>query len=135
MLEAGKYASVYTRSVSMQIEHWARIGKIAEENPDLPYAFIRKSYKKLYSNQLSEMNNAINEIMANPEIGDKKQGDLSWLRAHKFKMLGQLAYAYVKTPDYKGNHFLIKKDEDNIDYLKIETSLSINPAEIDGVLA
>ena len=40
MLEAVKYASVYTRSVSMQIEHWARIGKIAEENPDLPYAFI-----------------------------------------------------------------------------------------------
>ena len=40
MLEADKYASVHTRSVSMQIEHWARIGKIAEENPDLPYAFI-----------------------------------------------------------------------------------------------
>jgi len=40
MLEANKYASVYTRSVSMQIEHWARIGKIAEENPDLPYTFI-----------------------------------------------------------------------------------------------
>jgi len=40
MLEAGKYASVYTRSVSMQIEHWARIGKITEENSDLPYAFI-----------------------------------------------------------------------------------------------
>jgi hypothetical protein len=40
MVEAGKYASVYTRSLSMQIEHWARIGKIAEENPDLPYAFI-----------------------------------------------------------------------------------------------
>lgn len=38
--EAGKYASVYSRSVSMQIEHWARIGKIAEENPDLPYTFI-----------------------------------------------------------------------------------------------
>jgi len=40
ILEAGKYASVYTRTLSMQIEHWARIGKIAEENPDLPYAFI-----------------------------------------------------------------------------------------------
>ena len=40
MLEASKYASVYTRSLSMQIEHWARIGKIAEENPDLPYTFI-----------------------------------------------------------------------------------------------
>ena len=40
ILEAGKYASVYTRSLSMQIEHWARIGKIAEENPDLAYSFI-----------------------------------------------------------------------------------------------
>ena len=38
--EAGKYAAVYSRSVPMQIEHWARIGKIAEENPDLPYQFI-----------------------------------------------------------------------------------------------
>jgi hypothetical protein len=38
--EAGKYASVFSRSVTMQIEHWARIGKIAEENPDLPYSFI-----------------------------------------------------------------------------------------------
>ena len=40
MIEAVKHASVYTRSISMQIEHWARIGKIAEENPDLPYSFI-----------------------------------------------------------------------------------------------
>jgi len=40
ILEASKYASVYTRSLSMQIEHWARIGKIAEENPDLTYTFI-----------------------------------------------------------------------------------------------
>lgn len=41
MLEANKYASVYTRSVSMQIEHWARIGKMLEENPDMPYAFMK----------------------------------------------------------------------------------------------
>jgi hypothetical protein len=38
--EAGKYAAVYSRSVPLQIEHCARIGKIAEENPDLPYQFI-----------------------------------------------------------------------------------------------
>lgn len=38
--EAGKYAAIYSRSVPMQIEHWARIGKIAEENPDLPYQLI-----------------------------------------------------------------------------------------------
>jgi len=40
MMQAAKHASVSTRSVSMQIEHWARIGKTADENPDLPYAFI-----------------------------------------------------------------------------------------------
>ena len=45
MSEAGKYAVMYTRSISMQIEHWARIGKIAEENPDLPYAFIEDVLK------------------------------------------------------------------------------------------
>jgi hypothetical protein len=33
MNEAGKYALTYARSISMQIEHWARIGKMAEENP------------------------------------------------------------------------------------------------------
>ena len=29
------------RSVAKQIEHWVRIGKIAEENPDLTYEFIK----------------------------------------------------------------------------------------------
>ena len=41
ILEAKKYANVYSRSVSKQIEHWAKIGRIAEENPDLPYDFIK----------------------------------------------------------------------------------------------
>ena len=30
------------RSVAGQIEYWAKIGKIAEENPDLTYDFIKK---------------------------------------------------------------------------------------------
>ena len=38
---ACKLAPVNSRSVPKQIEHWARIGKIAEENPDLPYEFIK----------------------------------------------------------------------------------------------
>ncbi len=29
------------RSVAGQIEYWVRIGKIAEENPDLTYEFIK----------------------------------------------------------------------------------------------
>jgi hypothetical protein len=39
--EADKYAHVFSRSIPKQIEHWAKIGKIAEENPDLPYEFIK----------------------------------------------------------------------------------------------
>lgn len=39
--EAKRYASVYSRSTPKQIEYWAKIGKIAEENPDLPYDFIK----------------------------------------------------------------------------------------------
>ena len=38
---AGVYAPVNSRSVPKQIEHWIKIGKIAEENPDLPYTFIK----------------------------------------------------------------------------------------------
>ena len=29
------------RSTPKQIEYWARLGKIAEENPDLPLGFIK----------------------------------------------------------------------------------------------
>ena len=38
---------------------------------------FKKSYKKLFSNQLPEINVAINEVISNPEIGERKQGDLS----------------------------------------------------------
>ena len=39
--EARRYGSIYCRSAPKQIEYWAHIGKIAEENPDLPYSFIK----------------------------------------------------------------------------------------------
>jgi len=41
--EARHYGQVYSRSVPRQIEYWARIGRIAEENPDLPYSFIKET--------------------------------------------------------------------------------------------
>ena len=41
MQAASTYAPVNSRSVPKQIEHWVKIGRIAEENPDLPYAFIK----------------------------------------------------------------------------------------------
>ncbi|GMO16194.1 MAG: hypothetical protein Ta2A_25950 [Treponemataceae bacterium] len=42
--EARKYAVVDERTGSNQLEHWARIGKVAEENPDLPYSFVRETF-------------------------------------------------------------------------------------------
>ncbi|MEI6729627.1 MAG: ParD-like family protein [Pseudomonadota bacterium] len=39
--DARRYGNVYSRSVPKQIEYWSRIGKIAEENPDLSYEFIK----------------------------------------------------------------------------------------------
>ena len=41
MQAASSCAPMNSRSVPKQIEHWAKIGKVAEENPDLPYAFIK----------------------------------------------------------------------------------------------
>ncbi len=38
---ARSYSTVQSRSVPKQIEHWAKIGRIAEENPDLTYADIK----------------------------------------------------------------------------------------------
>jgi len=40
--EAKLYSKVDNRSVTGQIEHWARIGKCAEENPDLTYSLIKE---------------------------------------------------------------------------------------------
>ena len=39
--QAKRYAVIGHRSVPKQIEYWSRIGKVAEENPDLPFAIIR----------------------------------------------------------------------------------------------
>ena len=41
ILEARRHGEAFSRSVPKQIEYWSRIGKTAEENPDLPYSFIK----------------------------------------------------------------------------------------------
>ena len=30
------------RSLAGQVEHWASIGRVAEENPDLPFSMLRE---------------------------------------------------------------------------------------------
>lgn len=35
-------AKALNRTTPKQIEHWARIGEIMEDNPDLPYEFVKQ---------------------------------------------------------------------------------------------
>jgi hypothetical protein len=39
---AKRYSTLEHRSVPKQIEYWSQIGKIAVENPDLPFSVIRE---------------------------------------------------------------------------------------------
>ena len=50
--------------------------------------FLR-TYKRLHSNQLHEVNQAIEAVAANPLLGEPKKGDLKRLSVHKFMCLGQ----------------------------------------------
>ena len=40
--EAKIYSKIDKRSITGQIEHWANIGKCAEENPELTYSLIKE---------------------------------------------------------------------------------------------
>lgn len=56
-----------------------------------------KQVKKLHKNQRQDLNKAIKKIVADPDIGDNKKGDLVGVRVYKFKMTNQLtllAYSY-----------------------------------------
>lgn len=36
-------AKALNRTAPKQIEHWAKIGEMMEDNPDLPYEFLRQA--------------------------------------------------------------------------------------------
>jgi ParD-like antitoxin of type II ParDE toxin-antitoxin system len=41
--KAAIMAKALNRSTPKQIEHWAKIGEIMEDNPDLSYDFVRQA--------------------------------------------------------------------------------------------
>lgn len=47
-------------------------------------------YKKLKPNVSSEVDIAIEKVAKNPDLGEKKKGDLAKLWVYKFNYLGQL---------------------------------------------
>ena len=55
--EAKIRSRVENRSLTGQIEYWAKIGKIAEENPDVPFSLLREiliGIEQLDSNEGTE---------------------------------------------------------------------------------
>ncbi|MDD5175991.1 MAG: hypothetical protein PHQ05_06175 [Sterolibacterium sp.] len=54
---ARPHAAAKHRSVPKQIEHWARLGKAVEDNPELPVQFIKDTLlavEETKAGQLSE---------------------------------------------------------------------------------
>lgn len=49
-----------------------------------------KVYKKLHDNIVQDVDEAVFAVAENPDIGEKKKGDLADLWVHKFKSQGQL---------------------------------------------
>jgi mRNA interferase RelE/StbE len=47
-------------------------------------------YKKLHDNLIDEVDAAISTVAEDPDIGDKKKGDLAQLWVYKFRCQGQL---------------------------------------------
>ncbi len=58
-----------------------------------------KALSKLSEDLLTIVEDEIDRIIDNPEIGEQKKGDLSFLRVHKFQLNNQLAllgYCWVE---------------------------------------
>ena len=49
-----------------------------------------RQYKKLHDNTAGDVTAAVEKVAQNPEIGERKKGDLAALRVFKFRSAGQL---------------------------------------------
>lgn len=62
-------------------------------------AAFRRAYKRLHPNQKADVDDAVQAIVATPEIGEAKKGDLAGVYVYKFQCVGQLALlAYEYDP-------------------------------------
>lgn len=58
---------------------------------------LKKIVKKLTKQQKLILDSIVVKLMENPNIGERKKGDLAFLRVYKFKLLNQevlLGYTY-----------------------------------------
>ena len=59
---------------------------MAKATSVLQTPMFKKAVKKLKANRKKDLDSAIKELMADPNLGDQKKGDLAFLRVLKFKM-------------------------------------------------
>ena len=60
-------------------------------------SLFSKIKKKLKKNQIKDLDNAVREIIKNPELGEQKKGDLADVWVYKFRMIDRenlLAYQW-----------------------------------------
>lgn len=58
---------------------------------------FKKAVKKLKPNQKADLDSAVKALIDEPLLGEKKRGDLAYLRVYKFNMVKQLTllgYSY-----------------------------------------
>ena len=70
---------------------------MAEITEILQTTSFKKTVKKLNQNQKIDLDDAVRQVIINPQIGERKKGNLSFLLVHKFKMVKQLTllgYSY-----------------------------------------
>ena len=48
-------AKALNRTPPKQIEHWAKIGEIMEDNPDLPYEFVKQAIISQAENEAGKL--------------------------------------------------------------------------------
>ena len=58
---------------------------------------FRRVYKRLHPNQKADVDDAVADIVKNPDLGEAKKGDLAGVYVYKFSCAGKqhlLAYEY-----------------------------------------
>ncbi|MGZ8257063.1 MAG: type II toxin-antitoxin system RelE/ParE family toxin [Gallionella sp.] len=64
-------------------------------------SFVKAS-KKLHPSQKAELDNAVREVSASPEIGEIKVGDLAGVHVYKFRLSNQLCLLAYRILDASG---------------------------------
>ncbi|ELE6601567.1 type II toxin-antitoxin system RelE/ParE family toxin [Vibrio alginolyticus] len=81
---------------------------------------FEKALAKLPDTMLVVVEDEIERIIENPEIGEQKKGDLSHMRVHKFKLNNQLALLGYSWIENKLEIYLLHLDSHENFYQKLK---------------